>query len=119
MATVVMMSLIGLLHSLRRFAVATERQQIPATWGRLALGLRPSCDPRWGSWLAAPQALDHMPARRWRPVLQIVAPRESRRAEVFHTAMRLPAPEEVPPRCAYGAEGWDKRAVLEMIRAVA
>ena len=33
-------------------------------------------------------ALDHMPARRWRPVLQIVAPRESRRAEVLHTATR-------------------------------
>ena len=38
-------------------------------------------------------ALDHMPARRWRPVLQIVAPREARRAEVFHTATRLPRQE--------------------------
>ena len=30
-------------------------------------------------------ALDHMPARRWRPVLQIVPPRESKHAAVTHS----------------------------------
>ena len=62
-------------------------------------------------------ALDHMPARRWRPVLQIVAPRDSRRAEVLHTATRgclgnslvfrcqLASSRPTPTRCCRTASG--------------